>query len=192
MTERIWLPPRAELLRVVEHVHRRNAIKELGKHGIVLAEDAPWREIADKPMPEHTRDLLGTSSYAGRVAVNGLFGLRNLRLSMSDTSQQMVNEFTGDYDAEHKHCDISIYTGSDQIYVKLMSDSPPVAIFADDINRAYVENRDDELLQADNDAAVINAVRRTSGDEAIDPVDDETAKSLIYALLNDESHLGLE
>jgi len=186
------LPPRAELLRVIEYVHRRNAIQELGKYGITLAEDATWREISDIPKPEDVTNQLGTSEYAGQVPVNGVFGLRDVRLSMSNISLQMGFDLTGDYEAAHKHCDILVYIGNDPIYVKLMSDSPPVAIFADDINKAFRENPREPLVDMDNDAAIVNAVRRISGDEAVDLIDDETAKSLIYALLNDKSQLGRE
>lgn len=182
---------RAELPRVVEAMHRRNALSALGASGVVLAQDASWESIC-----KLTAATLGGSEhdhlvneYAGKVVVDGLLGQSDWRIHYSKPTFQsiiMLNE-SGDYDALYKHTDIGLHLPHhrERAVVYLITDTPPVAVA--EAHVYSVLGREESLSRTYNDAGELQAIKKHFGANALHFFDEDIAMSLTNALLNDSS-----
>ena len=177
---------RAELPRVVEAVHHRNALTALGARGILLADDATWYDICKYGDSIENSYSLTRTTYAGKVAVNGLFGELGWKLIGSTPTpyiKSLVRE-NGRLEDLHQHVKIHTRAISDdhnQVDIYMIPDAPPYAI-------RYNPTTVVELRRtAYTDAGTLEAAQRI-GDDIFEFVDEETAGSIVHALRSDASH----
>ena len=181
---------RAELPRVVEAVHHRNALAALGASGVVLAQDASWESIC-----KLTASTLGGSEHnhlvnehGGKVVVDGLLGQSDWRIHYSKpTFQSVIMQKEDGYDALHKHTAIGLHLPhhSERAVVYLITDTPPVAV--DEAHYYSVLGREESLNLSYNDARELEAIQKHFGANALHFFDEDIAMSLTNALLNDSS-----
>lgn len=176
---------RVELPRVVEAVHRKNALIALGARGIRLAQDAPWQTIYEAGGLTEGEYRIASTQYAGAQGIDGLFGVRDFRLHASDSTPygQVLARTTGDFENLRTHTKISLFKSSpsDWTEVFMTPDAPPFAvrIFRLPAEIGY-------QLDRVSDAEVLEMTQRARG-SAFEFISEDAAQNIIQAVKNDGS-----
>jgi hypothetical protein len=198
MENRFGNENRINLPRVLEAVHRKNALLTLGELGIKLAEKPSWRimhEVYDKVTGKvDGKHAIASAEYRGLVPVRGIFGVNDWRLVNSGPtgySSVVYGKTHEGYDEMHKMSEINVRNERDAVKILLIPDSAPVAIHEADINHVLEHSPKLRERKTQSDAAILEAVQRSFGDNAVDFISDTAAKSLAFALANDESRPAL-